>query len=341
MYRLSAFTITAPLQESVVLKNTKTGAVVLLQTDQHRSLLEWLEDQTCPEPEFLEDLLGLNEILVKAELDEFETWTRELLDIRNNRARIFSLHVEPTIQCQLECGYCFENGVDRGTPMSDEVFENSVAWLGNYFSSHPEVQVFRLIYFGGEPLLRKDIVQKSVIAYSNLASSRGLEYMTEIVTNGELLDEDMARFLSQYNWKRVQITLDGPEEVHDSRRHGKGNRPTFRRIWENVLMLARSEYVPAVDIRLSLDHSNASHITHHTTARFHGRGRRTRPDPPEHRVHRIVFLHPHQRDGGKMAGRTGTQGMGTRSKPPIQNPRRVRFRPPVCRSGKALGGIAT
>lgn len=261
MYKKSAFTIAASTHGSVILKNTKTGAVAVLTLEQHQLLQEWLNSQTEPKPEFVKDLSDQNEILVPADFDEFANWSRELLNVRNNRARIFSLHVEPTIQCQFECSYCFENGIDRGSGMSEDVLEKSVAWLRNYCVNHPEIEVLRIIYFGGEPLLRKDVVKKSVEAYHSLALSLGLECITEIITNGELLTEDVAQLLSRYNWKRVQITLDGPEDVHDSRRHGKNNRPTFRRIWDNILMLARAEYVPAVDVRLSLDHSNAQHIS--------------------------------------------------------------------------------
>ncbi len=261
MFKMSEFTIKAHGEgSSVILKNTKTGAVVRLTANQFSDLQEWLGDQQALSPNFVTGLVGQNGILVDATIDEFISWRDQLLDTRDNRARIFSLHVEPTIQCQLRCGYCFENGIDRGVGMTNEVFSRSVTWLSEYLDMHPEVEVLRVIYFGGEPLLRKDIVRKSLPAYSNLATSRGLENITEIITNGELLNEDVARFLSGYNWKRVQITLDGPEEVHDARRHGENGRPTFAQIWKNVLMLARSSYVPAVDIRLSLDQGNAKHI---------------------------------------------------------------------------------
>ncbi len=261
MVVMSQFTIKAHGEgSSIVLKNTKTGAVVRLSNDQFQVLQDWLQNQELPKPDFISDLIGQNGILVDASVDEFASWREELLDTRDNRARIFSLHVEPTIQCQLRCGYCFENGIDRGAGMTTEVFDRSVLWLSEYLDKHPEVEVLRVIYFGGEPLLRKDIVRKSLPAYTRLATSRGLEHITEIITNGELLNEDVARFLSVYNWKRVQITLDGPEEVHDARRHGENGRSTFKQIWNNVLMLARSQYVPAVDIRLSLDQGNAQHI---------------------------------------------------------------------------------
>ncbi len=261
MYVIGVFTIRALGEDgSAIFKSTKTGAVAKLTTVQESQLGHWLSHQHEERPGFVESLMGHSEILVCSDSNEFEDYKNELIDTRDNRARIFSLHIEPTIQCQLECGYCFENGINRGKGMSDEVFQQSLSWIGQYFDTHKEVQVLRTIFFGGEPLLRKDIVKKAVVAYSGLAKSRNLEYMTEIITNGELLTEEVAAILSEHNWKRVQITLDGPREVHDARRNGKNNRPTFDNIWANVLMLARSNYVPGVDIRISLDQGNAGHI---------------------------------------------------------------------------------
>ena len=261
MYGLSVFAIRATGQDgSAIFKSTKTGAVVKLTTAQESQLNHWLVHQNERRPDFVESMTGRSGIVVPHDSNEFEDYKHQLVDTRDNKARIFSLHFEPTIQCHFRCSYCFENGIDRGQPMSDEVFQQSVSWLGQYFGDHKEVQVLRTIFFGGEPLLRKDIVKKAVAAYSGLAKSRGLEYMTEIITNGELLTEEMASILSEHNWKRVQITLDGPREVHDARRHGVNGRPTFDNIWANILMLTRTNYVPGVDVRLSLDQGNAGHI---------------------------------------------------------------------------------
>lgn len=261
MFKESAFCIKARLNDgSVVLKTTKTGAVAKLSPLQKVNLQNWLKHQNEPGPDFIDSLCGINGILVDSETNEFTDWQSELMEIRNNQANMFSLHFEPTMQCQLDCGYCVEKGIDRGKGMTDSVFQKSLKWLDAYCESNPEVKLLRLIFFGGEPLLRKDIVSKSAAAFWQLAERRRLEFMTEIITNGELLTENMARFLSRYNWRRVQITLDGPARIHDARRHGKKGRPTFDRIWSNVLMLAHSDYIPTVDIRLSLDSENAEYI---------------------------------------------------------------------------------
>lgn len=261
MLKESVFCIRTKLGDgSMILKNTRTGAVAKLAIGQEADLQRWLADQNGLKPDFIESLCGINGILISTDVNEFADWRDELLETRNNQARMFSLHFEPTMQCQLDCGYCVEKGIDRGRGMTDVTLQRSLKWFDDYCESNPEVKMLRLIFFGGEPLLRKDIVRKSTIALWQLAKQRQLEFLTEIITNGELLTENMARFLSQYNWRRVQITLDGPARIHDARRHGKHNRPTFDRIWSNVLMLAHSDYIPMIDIRLSLDSENFEHI---------------------------------------------------------------------------------
>lgn len=261
MLKESEFCIKTQLSDgSIVLKNTKTGAVAKLSPLQKVELQNWLGHQNKPKPDFVDNLCGKNEILINSEVNEFINWQNELLETRNNRAQMFSLHFEPTMQCQLECGYCVEKGIDRGKGMTGAILQRSIDWFDDYCNSNPEVKLLRLIFFGGEPLLRKDIVKKSTIRLWQLAKRRQLEFMTEIITNGELLSIDMAKFLSQYNWRRVQITLDGPARIHNARRHGKNDRPTFDRIWSNVLVLAHSDYIATVDIRLSLDSENAEYI---------------------------------------------------------------------------------
>jgi len=261
MLKESVFCIKTNLDDgSVILKSTKTGAVAKLSLQQKTRLKNWLENQDKQKPDFIDSLRGINGIMIDSKINEFVDWQNELLETRNNQAKIFSLHFEPTMQCQLNCGYCLEKGIDRGKGMTDTVFQRSLKWFDEYCKSNTEVKILRLIFFGGEPLLRKDIVRKSTIAYSQLAKQRQLEFMTEITTNGEFITKNMAKFLSNHNWRRVQITLDGPARIHDVRRRGKNNRPTFDHIWSNVLMLVNSDYIPNVDIRLSLDNENYEYI---------------------------------------------------------------------------------
>lgn len=256
--RFSNFNLYAPCSEDrLLVRNTRTGGVVELSRRAHRALSAG-------------DSLGLSAtlaaqlvqtgILVEDRTDEFHIWDEQLQDARNKRAELFTLHFIPTIQCQLKCGYCFENGVDRGRPMPRGVFEDGVAWMDAYFQKFPEIKRFKLAFFGGEPLLRKDLVLEASKAYQEVAGRHGLDFWVELITNGELLDLEFARELGACPWRRVQITLDGERAVHNMRRPGNNGRDVFTIITSNIRSLLASNVLPYVDIRLSFDLSNADSV---------------------------------------------------------------------------------
>ena len=257
-YRWSGFCVEVPLgNDNLLLKNTLTGAAVCINLELKNQINTNLLDARNL-PSELEELAQPEiALLIPEGFDEYAAWRHRLVDRRNNEAHIFILHFLPTIQCQFECDYCFENGADRGVGMPNPIIDKSQEWLDGYFGEHPEIDTFRLVIFGGEPLLRKDLVRRGLEAFHSIAQKHNLEFWCELTSNGELLDESTAAFLSKHEWKRVQITLDGPEELHDTRRHGHNLRPTFANIMWNVKMLLASNYIPRIDIRISFDSQTA------------------------------------------------------------------------------------
>lgn len=88
-----------------------------------------------------------------------------------------------------------------------------------------------MIWFGGEPLLRFAQLRRLSERFLALDFRR---YSASLITNGYLLDADKAALLDELAIREVQITLDGPEEVHDRRRTLVSGGGTFRRILENI-----------------------------------------------------------------------------------------------------------
>lgn len=257
MYVWSKFCIYLPSeQDGIIIKNMLTGAVIYLTSESFESVNSWIKNENESKPESVENLLGENSFLVSDQLDEFENWSAKFLDARNNQAHILTLHFLPTLQCQLHCAYCFEKGVKRGGKMSSLVIDQSRHWVDEYLSSFPEIDTFRLAFFGGEPLLHKDVVQTALENFHGVSFKYGVEFYSEITTNAEFLDMEIASIFSKHNWRRVQITLDGQKEIHDARRFGNKKRPTFDSIMQNIRMLLSSDFIPSVDIRVSLDLEN-------------------------------------------------------------------------------------
>jgi len=257
-YRWSDFTVRYILPNGKILvKNFFTRSVVLLGENALKKLDRWLENQQVPEPELVRTLCGKNELLVPDLKDEFQDYRDTFLDTRNNQARLFTLHFLPTMNCQLNCSYCFEKGSRQKMKMSEGVLNQSIDWLEKYLTANPEVSSFRCALFGGEPLLAQSLIKRALPRIKSLSENAGKKYWTEITTNGEFFDEDIAGVLKQNNLKRVQITLDGPKRLHDRRRLGKDKHPTFDKIIANVKMLLDGEYIPQVSLRISLDEETA------------------------------------------------------------------------------------
>jgi uncharacterized protein len=74
-----------------------------------------------------------------------------------------------------------------------------------------------------------------------------------IVSNGYLLDAGMAGRLKELGISQAQVTIDGPEDVHDRRRKLRSGRGTFRRILDN---LSETTRILNVSIRINVDKDN-------------------------------------------------------------------------------------
>lgn len=103
--------------------------------------------------------------------------------------------LEITRNCNMSCKHCY---IRAGEPRDNEMSTEEVYSLIDKLS---EMGVFLLILTGGEPLLRKDIVQ-----VTNYAHSKGM--LVNILTNGSLLDEDLLASFPKDNLA-ISISLDG------------------------------------------------------------------------------------------------------------------------------------
>lgn len=141
--------------------------------------------------------------------------------------------------CNLNCTYCFylekENLFSRPgtTLMSDDVLD---AYIKKYIVSQSGKEI-SFAWQGGEPTVAGlDFFRKALKLQKKY--NRGKRISNAIQTNGTLINEDWCRFLSKHNFL-VGLSLDGPEELHDSYRKNKGGGPTFRRVEKTLGMFQR------------------------------------------------------------------------------------------------------
>ncbi len=150
----------------------------------------------------------------------------------------FHLLVKPSgSTCNLDCTYCFFLSKEALYPnqksrMAEATLETYIRQL---LESHrtPTVTV---AWQGGEPtLMGLDFFARSV-AFVQKHRQPGQEIEYTFQTNGVLLDDDWCAFLKQHNFL-VGLSVDGPQEIHDTYRVNKGGQGTFKQVmrgWEHL-----------------------------------------------------------------------------------------------------------
>jgi uncharacterized protein len=145
---------------------------------------------------------------------------------REDRLELILLASE---DCNFRCRYCYED-FPRGT-MEPGVRAGVQRLLA---SRVPTVRSLMISWFGGEPLYGLEAIREIAPAAQAMAREHHVEYDSYITTNAYLLTPDVARDLVSWGIRRFQITVDGPQEIHDASRPLQDGGPTFETIMANV-----------------------------------------------------------------------------------------------------------
>lgn len=140
-----------------------------------------------------------------------------------------------TDQCNLRCYYCIycdtkfqKNNTKKLKKMDFNIAKRAIdEFLKN--STHSERRC--ISFYGGEALLNFDLVKKCVEYVKSMKLTSEITFL--ITTNGTLLDNDIASFLYE-NRFLVNISMDGPEPVHDRYRRNVSNCETFGQVIKGV-----------------------------------------------------------------------------------------------------------
>jgi uncharacterized protein len=224
------------------IEKLKRGEPIALTADDELQLRSrhYLFDSPADEEAYLECLVS-------------DAWWR----MQSGQPQVYTIC--PTLACNLACGYCFEG--DSLTDKKQGVLTDSqvallfdaIASIRKQFASAGQSDCYAplIALFGGEPFLPS--TRRPLEQIFDRAFDGG--FVVGATTNGV----NLLRFeglLSEYVdiLAGFQITLDGPKEVHDARRHRLGGQGTFDEIVGGIDLLLSLGVT--VDLRVNLDIAN-------------------------------------------------------------------------------------
>jgi uncharacterized protein len=130
----------------------------------------------------------------------------------------------------MNCSYCYSPPVD-GNNMTSETARNCIDFILNTYPANTGI-----IFFGGEPLLKKDLIVET-IKYSQ---DKNPHYHFKVTTNGLLLDEDFICYANRVGLD-ISMSLDGIKQSHNLHRKLKGGSESFDLVYPKLELLLKHQ----------------------------------------------------------------------------------------------------
>jgi uncharacterized protein len=254
MYKLSSYNYFVEDGSKIVYFNGMSGAIFAMSGKEHERMTA-LFDNLLMFKERYPSVFGRFldwGFFVPEDADEIAT-----LRFNNKKAvfsdKFYRLIMNPTTDCIFNCWYCSQHSQDKGG-----MSKNTIAKIRkhiDYMVNVDKITGLHLDCFGGEPLMYFNEVTVPLSEYGlEVASKNGLPFVNQITTNAYLIDEAMAKKMSDIKLTSFQITIDGDEKRHNKIRNAKG-APSFQRIMQSINLILENIPEAGIVLRLNYDDS--------------------------------------------------------------------------------------
>jgi len=153
-----------------------------------------------------------------------------------------------TERCNLHCSHCYQDGT-RHTDLSTDEVRSGLDEIKDLFTTWSEIHGLTIVpsfnITGGEPLLRDDL-------FDILGDLSSLGWDSFVLTNGTLVNAQIAKRIARLGNKGVQVSLEGPESTHDALR-GTGS---YQASLSGIRALLKEGAVVTVNTTLSEINAN-------------------------------------------------------------------------------------
>ena len=139
---------------------------------------------------------------------------------RAYKTQLHQMILDITEFCNLRCHYCSREGMqtDAGNYKRKSMSIQTAFAAINFFHAHSSQVEDRdraLSFYGGEPLIEFNLIQRCVEYAQSKFGDEGVHFA--LTTNGVLLNENMAKYFAE-NRFNITVSVDGPQRIHDKYR---------------------------------------------------------------------------------------------------------------------------
>jgi len=196
--------------------------------------------------------LALNGLVVDDNMDELSK-----IKFYENKAKfqseIFYLVIQPTLNCNFRCVYCYEE--HRNIRMNDSSRDSLVEFVKGITK---KVKTLCIAWFGGEPMMEFERIKELTRHFQDACKENGCDYIARMTSNAYLFSDESINMLESLAIQKLQITLDGTKETHDLKRPLANGEGTFNKVMGNLIKIIDKDVT--VTLRVNVDEKNIEYI---------------------------------------------------------------------------------
>lgn len=161
----------------------------------------------------------------------------------------FTLHL--TTECNYRCRYCY---TPTDKPQHIEMDESRIDDIIRFAVSTGSGNI-GMIFFGGEPLLKKDLIYYAVrrCREEEAKAENKFRFYFKITTNGYYLDEEFLKFSKEHSIS-IGLSIDGIAEAHNINRKCITGEDTFEILNSKLDMILK--YQPYTNAMMVISPNN-------------------------------------------------------------------------------------
>ena len=152
-----------------------------------------------------------------------------------NDSSVWKLTINPTLDCNLRCWYCYESHL-KGSAMSDDTINKIEMLISNTLKTG-NVQVLQLAFFGGEPLLKySSVVLPILISAKEVCKRNNVKLFLSFTSNSVCLTKKVVdKLKSICDDIAVQVPFDGGKTYHNEVKHFENGRGSYDIVRRNII----------------------------------------------------------------------------------------------------------
>jgi uncharacterized protein len=237
------------LENKILLYNSLADSYLVLSRKSYDIFIDSLENINSLKNKDGElfKLLKSNGFIASNNKNEKKSYL-EFVREKKMSKKFYHLIINPTLDCNLKCWYCYENHIHH-SKMSEKIIKT----ISNHIRQKQEEDKFSeflISFFGGEPFLRFENIKNLLYNIKMISLDMNFKMYVNFTTNGTLINEEKIDFLKEYH-PSFQITLDGNKDQHNKVRVPKNKRPTYENIIQTITLLSNNAEISHVNIRIN------------------------------------------------------------------------------------------